>query len=312
MKRSFYLFLTILLFVSCDDGDLIVTDFNFENKQLEWCGDTEDQVLFNINNDQVHEAIAFRFSLNTSTPQFFSTETGQMTIPLNSENQVVYRVFNGEVESSYFCNAIPPVSPGVTEEYRSTSGGEMIITTTLRNATDHDGDGVPSETEGIASEQDTDQDGIPDYLDIDDDQDNILTRVEIAVEADNMIGNFPDSDNDGIPNHLDPDDDDDGVPTRNEDWNMNNNPTDDRDNDGLPYYLNPEIVDSFDVTTVRENVISQSFRYLFTAENLTLLKQGGDGEQIRLEDFELGYYDSPVEQITIDPSEEEEQPAEGQ
>lgn len=309
MKRSFCLLLTAFLLVACDDGDLIVTDFNFENKKLQWCGDTQRQVLFNINNDQVHEAIAFRFNLETPTPQFFSTETGQLAIPLNAENQVIYRVFNGEVETSYFCNAIPPVSPAVTEEYRSTSGGEMIITTTLQNATDHDGDGVPSEREGMAAERDTDEDGIPDYLDIDDDQDNILTRVEIKVEAENTVDSYPDSENDGIPDHLDADDDNDGVLTRNEDWNMNNNPADDRDTDGLPYYLNPQIVDSFEVTTFRENIISQSFRYLFTAENLTLLKQGGDGEQIRLENFELGYYDSPVEQITIDPSEE---PEEGQ
>ncbi len=313
MKKFVYLFVAVSLLTSCDDGDLIVTDFNFENRNLQWCGDTENQVLFNINNDLVHEALAFRFNLDTPNPRFFSTETGQITIPLNAENQVIYRVFDGEVTADYFCNSIPPVSPSVTEEFRSTSGGEVNIITTLKNATDHDGDGVLSEQEGMASSRDTDGDGIPDYLDIDDDGDNILTRVEIAVEATNNVNNYPDSDNDGIPDYLDADDDNDGVPTRNEDWNMNNNPADDRNEEGLPHYLNPEITDSFDVTTVRENVISRSFRYLITAENLTLLKQGGDGEQIRLENYELGFYDSPMQQITLEPTppEEEEEEEEG-
>lgn len=306
MNKTFYLLLIICFLTSCDDGDLIVTDFNFENRNLQWCGDTENQVLFNINNDQVHEALAFRFKLNTPTPKFFANEPGRTVIPLTAENQVIYRVFDGEVKADYFCNAIPPVSPSVTEEFRSTSGGEVIINTTLVNASDHDGDGVPSENEGMSSELDTDGDGIPNYLDIDDDGDNILTRVEIEVEAENTVDSFPDSDNDGNPDFLDADDDNDETLTRNEDWNLNNNPADDRNEEGLPHYLNPEIIDFFEVTTVRENIISRSFRYQFTAENLTLLKQGGDGEQIRLQNYELGYYDSPAQQVTLEPATEEE------
>lgn len=309
MKNVFTLLFVAVLLISCDDGDLIVTDFNFENKKLQWCGDSNSQLLFNINNEQVHEAIAFRFKLDTPTPQFFATEEGQTTIPLTSENQIIYRVFDGEVESAYFCNNVPPVSPKVTEEYRTTSGGEVLITTTVLNGTDHDGDGVLSTQEGMTAQQDTDNDGIPDYLDIDDDGDNILTRVEIEVEAENSVNGFADSDNDGIPDYLDADDDNDGTLTRNEDWNMNNNPADDRNEEGLPHYLNPDIIDSFEVTTVRENIITRSFRYLVTVENLTLSKQGGDGEQIRLQNYELGYYDSPSEQITLEPT---DQSGEGQ
>lgn len=305
MKNVLSLFFAALLLISCDDGDLIVTDFDFDNPQLQWCGNTQSQVLFNINNDLVNEAIAFRFNLETPEVQFFSLEEGQIEIPLNATNQVIYRVFDGEVEDSYFCSAIPPVAPNVTEEYRSTTGGEVLITTTLRTASDHDGDGVPSALEGMSEELDTDLDGIPDYLDIDDDNDNILTRTEIEVTAENTADNYPDSDNDGIPDFLDADDDNDGTPTRNEDWNLNLNPVDDQE-DGLPYYLNSEIIDSFDVTGFRENVISRSFRYLVTVENLTLINQGGDGEQIRLQNYELGYYDSPVQRVTITPAAEEE------
>lgn len=302
MKNIFRFLFLFIFFSSCDDGDLIVTDFDFENEQLQWCGTLNSQVVFNINNDQVNEAIAFRFGLQTSELQFFALEEGVIEVPLNTTNQVIYRVFDAEVRANYFCNEIPPVSPDVTEEFRSTTGGVVLIATTLRTAEDHDGDGVPSTAEGIAEELDTDGDGIPNYLDVDDDGDNVLTKDEIKVQAENSANGFPDTDNDGIPNYLDADDDNDGTITRYEDWNMNNSPLDDQNEEGLPYYLNSEIVDSFTVNTFRENAISRSFRYTFTARNLTLVKQNGDGEQIRLENYVLGYYDSPTQRIVLTPT----------
>lgn len=278
-----------------------MTDFNFEDPQLQRCGDDEAHVLFKINNSGVNEAIAFRFNFPTPETGFFTTEEEQLIIPINATNQLIYRVFDGEVDNSYFCNEIPPVSPRVTEEYRSTTGGEVVVTSTLTTATDHDGDGVLSSNEGMTEERDTDGDGIPDYLDIDDDGDNLLTRSERQIEAETTANDYPDSDGDGIPDYLDADDDNDGVPTRNEDWDLNLNPADDQE-DGIAYYLNPEITDSFEVTGSRENTISRSFRYLVTVRNLTLVNQGGDGEQIRLQDYELGYLNSPSQSVVIDPS----------
>ena len=307
MKKYVSLVFAALLLSSCNDGEIIVTDFNFEDPQLNWCGDTQSQVLYKLNNTGVNEAIALRFELDTPNEQFFLKEEGQLEISLNeTTNQVIYRVFDGEVQKSYFCNEIPPVSPKVTEEYRSTTGGEVVITSTLANATDHDGDGVPSADEGIESGLDTDGDGIPDYQDVDDDGDNILTRVEREIEAENTVNTYGDSDNDGIPDYLDADDDNDRVPTRNEDWNLNLNPADDQNEEGVAHYLNPDITDSFVVEGVRENRISRSFRYLVTIKNLTLVNQGGDGEQIRLQDYELGVFTSPTESIDIQPTEGED------
>lgn len=303
MRKVLVIFFTAALLLSCDDGDIVVTDFNFQDPQLNWCGNTQSQVLYKINNTGVNEAIAFRFDLNTPTLQFFLPEEGQLRIPLNgTTNQVIYRVFDTEVRGSYFCNEIPPISPQVVREFRSTTGGEVIITSTLANATDHDGDGVPSALEGMAIGLDTDGDGIPDYLDIDDDGDNILTRIERAVEAENTVNSYADSDNDGIPDYIDADDDNDGVPTRNEDWNLNLNPADDQNEEGLPHYLNPAITDFFEIEGVRENRISRSFRYLVTINNLTLVNQGGDGEQIRLQDYELGVITSPTQNILLEPT----------
>lgn len=86
---------------------------------------------------------------------------------------------------------------------------------------DDDNDGVPTIDENpdllgtglCGNGQDTDGDGIPDYLDPDDDGDGILT----LFEADATVlfpDNVLDYDGDGIPDYLDNDDDDDGILTR--------------------------------------------------------------------------------------------------
>ncbi len=79
---------------------------------------------------------------------------------------------------------------------------------------DSDGDGVPDALEcpghtiPNADCVDTDMDGTPDYQDVDDDDDGLLTAVEFGIR-DTEGG--ADWDNDGVPNHLDLDSDNDGI-----------------------------------------------------------------------------------------------------
>lgn len=86
---------------------------------------------------------------------------------------------------------------------------------------------------------DTDFDGIPNYLDNDDDGDLILTNVEYAFAKNSQAANaLLDTDNDGIPNYLDTDDDGDGVLTFLEDYNRDGNPAnDDTNGNSMPDYL---------------------------------------------------------------------------
>ena len=105
---------------------------------------------------------------------------------------------------------------------------------------DDDGDGVPNVFEdfngdGDLTNDDTDGDGIANYLDADDDGDNVPTSVELQLDVD---GNPTDTDGDGDADYLDTDDDGDGILTINEDANMDGDPTnDDADGDGVPDYL---------------------------------------------------------------------------
>ncbi len=106
---------------------------------------------------------------------------------------------------------------------------------------DDDGDGIPNAGEdrdknGVLTDDDTDGDGTPDYLDPDDDGDSVPTRAEDANGDGNPLND--DTDGDGIPNYIDPDDDGDGVPTQEEDANGNGNPLDDdADGDSIPDFL---------------------------------------------------------------------------
>jgi hypothetical protein len=94
-------------------------------------------------------------------------------------------------------NAIPPNTP-------------LVFQITLQdvNRVDSDKDTVDSIYEDINkngdfSDDDTDKDGIPDYLDTDDDGDGKLTKDE-DVNGDGNPRN-DDTDGDGIPNYLDSD-----------------------------------------------------------------------------------------------------------
>lgn len=85
---------------------------------------------------------------------------------------------------------------------------------------DHDNDGIPSYLEdlngdrylrvlpaGVVNPDDTDGDGIPDFLDVDDDGDNVLTRVEIRNPVTNLPYDFasiPTCSGGTLPKHRDP------------------------------------------------------------------------------------------------------------
>jgi len=127
--------------------------------------------------------------------------------------------------------------------------------------------------------QDTDGDGLPDYVDPDSDDDGVLDAIEahdwdqdgvpevgligsdkdndglddgyegetaidsdVNDEIDDPTSNLPDTDSDGEANYRDLDDDGDGTPTAQEDLNGDGIfSNDDSDGDGIPEYLDPNI-----------------------------------------------------------------------
>jgi len=79
----------------------------------------------------------------------------------------------------------------------------------------------------------------------DSDEDGVFDIYE-DVNGDNDLTN-DDTDQDGIPNYLDEDDDGDGVNTADEDYDGDNDPTnDDTDGDGIPNYLDANDINIYD------------------------------------------------------------------
>ena len=124
---------------------------------------------------------------------------------------------------------------------------KQIVLSIVDCNTDFDSDNATSEIEDINGDSnlandDTDFDGIPNYLDNDDDGDLVLTSVEYVFANKTNVTQganvLRDTDSDGIPNYLDNDDDGDNLLTFREDYNNNGNPADDDTNsNGTPDYL---------------------------------------------------------------------------
>jgi len=282
MKKLVLLIFIPLLFQGCNDGDIIVTNFDFEDAQLQQCGDTSNVVFFKIN-PQVNESI----SLLIPTSQELFIETGTQTFNLSSTGSIVnYRGFDDSVTSSYFCNPVPATSPGVVLEYIGTSGiANLISETTL-----DDFDGVDFVSSDDLSQEgfgDFDGDGLPNYHDFDDDGDNVLTSQEIGEDPLNPR----DTDLDGMPDYLDPDDDNDGVLTINEDIDQNLNPADDiATPGGLPNYLDPDITTSVVIEAYKEHLYNRTSDGTIIIDNLVLVSTQ---EQIIIQTYTLGV----IEQI---------------
>ncbi|RMB64064.1 hypothetical protein EAX61_01405 [Dokdonia sinensis] len=291
----------VLFFLSCDDGDIIVTTFDFEEQTLERCTDF-DFVFFKINDD-VNEALLLQF--DTSAP--FLQEPGTYTASISPGGTVTYRRFDSSIGNDYFCTVVPPTSPRVLEEFISTVGTVNIET----EGDFEDGDGIPSDIEdtSVAGNQDTDGDGILDIRDLDDDGDNVPTINE-GVVYDAETGTFTsllDTDGDGIPNYLDTDDDGDGIPTINEDANADLNPINDisdGNTDMIPDYLNENVRTQVDSTLL--NYREHTYRLINVSVRLGVTNlefRNSAGEQVirDIRNVGFGEYTAPTRTITEQP-----------
>lgn len=305
-QKCIVLFFFTCLLTSCDDGDLIVTTFDFDSEtQLQLCGKNTTKVVYAFNDDPI-ESISLNFKSEDFDGTFFDTIPNPPArfVELNQENTLIYRMYDGEVSNgNYFCSEVPPSSPRVLEQYKSTSGGSVILNTTVLKQDDNDG--VPKEVEdsngnGNYFDDDADSDGFPNFIDADDDNDNVPTLTEIEGKE-TLPENYRDTDNDGIPNYLDPDDDGDGTISRYEDLNALDNvdgdnipdlnpADDDTDLDATPNYLDADNAASLTLDLFKKYEVTRTFRTRFTAKNVTM-EHATSAESITFETLVMGYLD---------------------
>lgn len=133
MPRLSCLLIMLLLLSSCDDGEIIVTSFDFEDEDFELCGDGRNKFLYHVNNGDVFETL----TLQLNSPNFaieddeLVTSVETIRIPLTGTNVITYRTYDAQVptgRNAYFCATNPPSNPRVLQEYISVGGTVNIRT----------------------------------------------------------------------------------------------------------------------------------------------------------------------------------------
>lgn len=117
MKKVLML-LIILLSFSCDDGDLDISSFEFED-EVNLCG-TKDYTLYRLSTNEQREAL-----IVTLTDQQIRKDEDivlPVNVTLSGDYTVTYRLFDDQVTDSYFCASVPPVEPTVVKDWRGVSG----------------------------------------------------------------------------------------------------------------------------------------------------------------------------------------------
>jgi hypothetical protein len=115
MKYFLALFISVLALTGCDDGDIIVESFNFEDGSVQKC--TDSNILYKINGQE-------SLVLNTSETNFPNAE-GVQNITISGSSSVRYRKYSGNASTTSVCGT--PTS-FVLEEWNAI-GGTIQITT---------------------------------------------------------------------------------------------------------------------------------------------------------------------------------------
>lgn len=282
MRNIYSVLVVFFLLFSCDDGDIITVQLEFGDT-FETCGEL---VVYKTKTDP-NESLSLQI---TKTPavtleSLLETEidaTNPLFVNLvnnapnfdGSETIFNYRTYGSAIPSNLFCNDVPPANLNVTQDYVSTGVSADFLITLIED----DGDGIPAELEDINNngdldDDDTDNDGLPNYLDDDDDGDNVKTATENPnYSTTDGLANAQDTDDDGTPDYLDIDDDDDMVLTRDEENDSEDqNPTNDITNNSIgPDYLNDEVSNTVPATAFRIHTISQSFNVQLQLSNINI------------------------------------------
>ncbi|WP_411766860.1 hypothetical protein [Winogradskyella sp. A3E31] len=300
MRQVLFLLLISLLLATCDDGDIITVELEFD-KELSLCdNNTENYLVYDTRTDP-NESLSLLFP-RSGNETIFNPEVSPAVRELTiNETSTLFNYRSYNIEPT-FCESIPDPDLIILED-NMANGGLVIVTSVF---IDSDDDGISNEDEGfvvtadgdVSGSLDSDGDGIYDYIDQDDDNDNVPTRFEDhdADGDNNPFTNPLDTDNDGTPDYLDTDDDEDGIPTRLEDENEDENPRNDfqESTDGsiVPArYLDANAAESFPDSGFINNSYTRSVTVSFFIDQLGL-------DIASFQTLDFGTYTKPTETIT--------------
>lgn len=127
MKKFLLIAITFILASSCDDGIIKVENLNFSDSTTQTCG----SLVYKLN---ANEALLISLPETVYNTAFTNAPTAENTpiiIPINSDNRVLYRFYDGDVSASTICSAIPPINPQPQQEWIGISGSIQITTTAV-------------------------------------------------------------------------------------------------------------------------------------------------------------------------------------
>lgn len=131
MKKLFGILVCALLLSSCDDGEIVLQSFNFDNVEIQKCSNSSKNVLFKINKEEMLLLdIPASYFPNEITP-----EGEPRIVTISSTDRVLYRKYSDNVSNTSICPDVPPASPTVLNEWTATNGGTIQIISTARTTT---------------------------------------------------------------------------------------------------------------------------------------------------------------------------------
>ena len=125
MKKLLVLAASVFLLQACDDGDITLESFNFDTVNVQEC--STNDLVFKINGEEL-------LLLNIPASSFANVETpdgSPRIVNVSASNQIIYRIYSGNVTSTNICSTIPPATPVVKNEWNATGGTIEIITDAL-------------------------------------------------------------------------------------------------------------------------------------------------------------------------------------
>lgn len=263
--------LSLLCSYSCDDGNIITIELEFEDT-FSACGES-NLVLFKTKSTPSE---SLSVVINNLTVEDLLEVGDDNTLVLPKTGTFNYRTYSNETLSNLFCNDIPPADIKIVQDYNDSSVNATFSTVLIED----DQDGVLPALEdlngnGDLTDDDTDGDGLPDYIDADDDGDNVLTKDEDPdPNGDGFFDDALDTDGDGIPNYLDADDDGDGIDTRDEETDsQDQNPGNDVTNSDVGAdYLNKDVANTSTpvATAYRNHTIKQTYTVTLMITEISL------------------------------------------
>lgn len=278
MRKLFFALLTLnfICLFSCSDGDIIDVELDFDGNYSA-CQGIKGLVLYKTKSAPSESLSVIITSLAIDDLLAVGDDNTLITEKTGTLN---YRTYSNTkiTGTDLFCKDIPASDINIVNDYESSC--EATFTTIL---TEDDNDGIPAalEDENLDGDNnpatnptDTDKDGLPNYLDEDDDGDNVLTKDENPdPNGDGNLSDAQNTDGIGLPDYLEPDDDGDGVLTRDEETNtQDQNPKNDITNSDIgPDYLNKDVANiDTPATKYRKHTISKTYIVTLTLKGISI------------------------------------------